>query len=119
MTLGDFLIAKKITNEEVKLVISSVCSCEDLIVINDLEDCLNLPNNSKWVVLYTTETGRFPCHISPNGFDIHPSKRFGLAKSFGVEIGWSSDKDANPYKWDIVYPNGMEQTEFLKGDDIN
>lgn len=118
MNIGDILIGKNITNEEVKLVIGSVCSCKELIVINDLEDCINLPKNSKWVVLHKTERGRFPCHISSDGFDIHPSKRFDLAKSFGVEIGWSSDKDANPYKWKIVYPNGKEQTEFLKENDI-
>jgi hypothetical protein len=52
VTIGDFLIAKKTTNEEVKFVSGSVCYCEDLIVINGLEDCIELPINSKWVVLY-------------------------------------------------------------------
>nr|WP_319396456.1 hypothetical protein [uncultured Desulfobacter sp.] len=116
--MGDILIAKKTANKEVKSVLCSVCSCEDLIVINDLEECIDLSKNSKWVVLYTVESRRFPCKISPDGFDIHSLKRFDLAKSFGVEIAWSSDNDPNPYKWHIVYPNGIEQTEFLEDEDI-
>ena len=119
MNIGDILIAKEPTNEEIKTIISSICSCDDLIVINDLEECLKLPKKSNWIVLYSKGTGRFPCHISPDGFNIHPSTRFELAKLLGVEIAWSSDSEPNPFKWIVVYPNGLEKTEFLEEEDIN
>lgn len=118
MDLGDVLIAREVTNGDLKSIISSLCSISNLFVINDPNELFNLPEKSEWIALYRSGKGRFPCHISTDSISVNSELRFALAKRLGVEIAWSSENDLNPFKWSVVYPTGLERIEYLNEEDI-
>jgi hypothetical protein len=118
MNIGDILIAKSISNEEARTVICGIARLNELAVVNDIEECLDLPKDTPWITLYSNRKGRFPSLISAYRFEIDSSDRFKLSKEFGVEIAWDGTGDVNPFLWDVVYPDGREQLETLSEIDI-
>jgi hypothetical protein len=119
MNIGDILIAKSISNEEARTVISGIAHCNKLVVVNNIEECLRLPNDTPWITLYSNRKGRFPSLISAYRFEIDSSDRFKLSREFGVEIAWDRTGDVNPFVINVVYPDGREQLETLSEQDID